>query len=351
MTTDEALRDRLAQCDPAAGATAPDVLGRIDASVVEPVRAPRWRRPSVLLVAAAVTVMGLLALASLPAILPWAAPGGSTSDSAPAAPGTQSFTAEDAPATSSEGANTDSAQSTASEPGSTGPGGPASVGEPTMVRTASVLVGTENPAAAADDFLRTIAGLGGQVTSQTVVTQGDAGADSPVVGPMEAVGESMPWYPQGPGVWLTVQVPADKYQQALTAARATGEVVRLEQSAYDAGAQIADTDARIRALESSLARLRALMGDAQDVGDVIRLEDAIATRQADLDSLRAQQRELAGQTSMSQISLTLMDPADAKVSVDPSPTSNWALVAAWTGAVLMVLTLAVLGYRALRRRR
>lgn len=346
MTTDETLRDQLAACDPAAGETAPDVLDRVDTSAVEPTRRTRRRWPTVLLAAAAVTMVALLGLATLPAILPSFTSGGGTNDSAPL-PDSQTFTTEDATGTSSDGAMAQTDQSAAAEPGKAQP---AAVGEPTMVRTASLLVGTPNPAAAADDFLRAITGLGGQVTSQTVVTQGAAAEDAPVTDTLGTTSDSMPWYPRGPGIWLTVQVPADKYQQAMAAARTTGEVVRLEQSAYDAGAQIADTDARIRALESSLARLRALMGEAQDVGDVIRLEDAIATRQAELDSLRAQQRELESQTTMSEISLTLMEPADAKTTVDPSPTSTWAVVAGWTVAVLMVLALAVLVYRAVRRR-
>lgn len=341
MTTDETLRDQIAAHDPAAGVTAPDVLDRIDTHVAAPARQPRWRRPSVLLAAAAVTAVGLLGLAALPQVLPSLLPTGGTSDSAPV-PSTDMYAAEDVQGTTSEAAPADT--------GTAVPGEPASVDGPTMVRTASLLVGSENPTAAADEFLRTITGLGGQVTSQTVVTQGSTTGDTPVTETTDTAPDSMSWYPSGPGIWLTVQVPADKYPQALAAAQATGEVVRLEQSAYDAGAQIADTDARIRALESSLARLRALMGDAQDVGDVIRLEDAIATRQADLDSLRAQQRELASQTSMSEISLTLMDPADAKTVVDPTPANSLAMVAAWTVAILLVVTLAVLGYRAIRRR-
>jgi hypothetical protein len=97
----------------------------------------------------------------------------------------------------------------------------------------------------------------------------------------------------------------------------------MQQSSYDVGAQISDVDARIAALESSLARLTALMEDATGISDVIALEAAMAARQSELDSLRAQQRELANQTAMSQISLTLMSPEDARNSVDPQPDQSW----------------------------
>lgn len=330
MITDESLRDQLAGVDPAAGEVAPDVLNRV-ATEDTPAQRPRWRRPSVLLAVAAVAAVGLIGLSVLPKI----GFEGTTTGSAPAQSGDMSV-AEQAPA--GPAAKTDSQSS--------------EVTGPTMVRTASLLVGTDDPAGAANSFVQTVTALGGQVTSQTVVTQGAGGADMPMTTTSETTTSNpLPWYPPGPGIWLTVQVPADQYQQAMAAARATGEVVRMEQSAYDAGAQIADTAARIQALESSLGRLRALMGDAQDVGEVITLEDAIASRQAELDGLRAQQRELRAKTTMSEISLTLMDPADAKASVDPSQPSGWDVAGRWAIALLVVLALAVLLYRVVRRRR
>jgi hypothetical protein len=89
------------------------------------------------------------------------------------------------------------------------------------------------------------------------------------------------------------------------------------------GAQVADVDARIKALEASLVRLTALMDEATDITDVITLEQAISQRQSELDALRAQQRDLENQTAMSQISLTLMSPEDAQNSVDPQPQQTW----------------------------
>jgi Domain of unknown function (DUF4349) len=328
VITDESLRDQLAGVDPAAGEVAPDVLDRVPSESAQAHR-PGWRRPSVLLAAAAVAAVALVGLS----VVPRFGLGGATTESVPAQSGDMSV-AEQAPA--APGTKTDTQSNPATSP--------------TMVRTASLLVGTDDPAAAADRFMQTVTALGGQVTSQTVVTQGGGGSDIPVTTRSETA-TPLPWFPPGPGIWLTVQVPADEYQQALEAAQATGEVVRMEQSAYDAGAQIADTAARIRALESSLARLRALMDDAQDVSQVIALEDAIASRQAELDGLRAQQRELRAQTSMSEISLTLMDPADAKASVNPLQPSGWAIVGRWAVAILVVLALAVLVYRVARRRR
>lgn len=202
--------------------------------------------------------------------------------------------------------------------------------ENTLVRWGSLLVGTDDVTGGRNAFVATVLQMGGRVTSETVVTEDSSGRVDPYVADSLAASRDMggvsypyPWYPTGPGIWLSVEVPVEDYDEAIEAARATGEVIQMQQSSYDVGAQISDVDARIAALEASLARLSALMDDAKDISDVIALEQAIAQRQSELDSLRAQQRDLANQTAMSQISLTLMSPEDARQSVDPTPDQSW----------------------------
>lgn len=225
-----------------------------------------------------------------------------------------------------------------------------------LVRSGSVLVGTEEQQAARDRFVNTVIGLGGRVTSESVVTRDAAGAgtgayaeDMPVSSPAAdrmGVSYPYPWYPAGPGIWISVQVPVAQYEQAMAAARDAGEVIQLQQSSYDVGAQVSDVDTRIASLEASLERLNDLMDQAQDISDVIALEKAISSRQAELDSLRAQQRDLANQTDMSAVSLTLMSPADAKASLEPQPPQTWwesfleglEQLWSWLGQALLIVS-------------
>ena len=222
--------------------------------------------------------------------------------------------------------------------------------EEALVRSGSVLVGTEDPEAARDTFVATVLAMGGRITSESIVTEDGGGAQP--YGPDVAMSRDMgmsypyPWYPNGPGIWLTVQVPVEDYDEAMEAARDAGEVVQMQQSTYDVGAQVADVDARITALEASLLRLTALMDDATDITDVITLEQAISQRQSELDALRAQQRDLENQTAMSQISLTLMTPEDAQQSVDPQPEQTWwesfleglSQFWSWFGQALLIIS-------------
>jgi len=237
--------------------------------------------------------------------------------------------------------------------------------EEALVRSGSVLVGTEDPEAARDTFVATVLAMGGRVTSESVVTEDGGGAQP--YGPETSMARDMgmsypyPWYPTGPGIWLTVQVPVDDYDEAMEAARDAGEVVQMQQSTYDVGAQVADVDARITALEASLVRLTALMDEATDITDVITLEQAISQRQSELDALKAQQRDLANQTAMSAISLTLMSPEDAQSSVDPQPQQTWwesfleglSQFWSWFGQALLIISplLIAMGIIAWVRRR
>jgi len=375
---DAALRALLAQSDPEAGVPSdvpPDLLERVlDAAHADAAPAPgtpgaqpaghphptflRRHWQGVLLAAATITTLALAA----GTILPGLAGGSGDSDSLAAGTArsaevelTDTGTAEgpvaaEAPAADSEvlGQGPDLAANESGAGTATADSDEAT--EPALVRSGSLLVGTEDVGAARDAFVATVLGMGGRITSETVITEGSPAAQ-PYAAEDYAASYPYPWYPSGPGIWLTVQVPVESYDAAIDAARSAGEVVRMQQSSYDVGAQISDVDARISALEASLERLTALMGRAEDVADVIALEQAIAQRQSELDGLRAQQRDLANQTAMSQIGLTLMSPQDARDSVNPQPEApSWwesfleglGQFWAWLGSALLIVSPLVL---------
>ena len=318
MISDDTLRARLAGLDPAADLAAPNLLDRVDLETPDDAPRRHWGRP-LILAAAAVALVALFGATVVPNLF-----SGAPETIGAAVSGDRSV--ESAPTTESAGS--------ADQP--VYPGGPS------IIRTASLLVGTDDPTAAADAYVARISALGGQVSSRTDVTEGGTYAPSTMMGSDAMM--PMP-YPSGPGVWLSVEVPADRFDEALAAARETGQTVRLEQSAQDVSATVADIDARVTALLSSVAQLRSLMDEATSVSEVIALEDAIATRQSELDGLVAQQRELRNSTSMSQISLALMSPEDAAAAVgeeapDPWTPVRWALGLALTaGLIILVIVM------------
>lgn len=188
-----------------------------------------------------------------------------------------------------------------------------------IARSASATVATEDTRAARDSYVATITGLGGRVTSETITSSG--GGNGPVE-PMPADAAIYPPIYSGAGIFLDVEVPADQYEEAVAAIAPLGEVIELSQSSYDTGTSIAEGEARIAALQQSLARLQALLSQAAGVGEIIELENAITARQSELDALTAQQRYLAGQVEQSRISLRLLTPEDAQ-NVDGTPDTWW----------------------------
>lgn len=108
---------------------------------------------------------------------------------------------------------------------------------------------------------------------------------------------------------LVIRVPEPAFDTAMTELAALGRTQRADRSSEDVTTEVIDIDTRVATQEASLARLQRFLRQATDVDDLIRLESEIATRQADLESLKAQQKYLADQTSMSTITVRLRTPA------------------------------------------
>jgi hypothetical protein len=82
---------------------------------------------------------------------------------------------------------------------------------------------------------------------------------------------------------------------------------------------------------------------ATKLGDIVLLESEIRTRQSDLESLLAQQRVLAEQTSMSEINVTVSRPEADPLPPEPDDEDRAGflagLKAGWDAMVAFVLTI------------
>jgi hypothetical protein len=85
-------------------------------------------------------------------------------------------------------------------------------------------------------------------------------------------------------------------------------VTTSTESARDVTTQVIDVDERVRTLSNSLERLQRFQRTARTARDLIRYEDQITARQAELRSLRSQQSYLADQTSLSTLTVRLSRP-------------------------------------------
>lgn len=136
---------------------------------------------------------------------------------------------------------------------------------------------------------------------------------------------------QSASAQLTIRVPEDDVTGTLDELKKLGTVESVSISSTDVTAQTTDLDARITAMQGSVDRLLDLMAAATDIDDLIALESAISTRQADLDSLKSQRDLLGDQVAYSTIDLQLY--AEGAVPAG-GPKDFWGgLVVGWNSLV------------------
>lgn len=104
---------------------------------------------------------------------------------------------------------------------------------------------------------------------------------------------------------LTLRVPAGSFEKALDDLAALGIVRHREQSVEDVTTKVIDIAARVRAQQDSVDSIQKLLARAGTIGEIMSVEAQLSSRQAELDSLKQQQKWLADQTSLSTIQLTL----------------------------------------------
>jgi hypothetical protein len=144
---------------------------------------------------------------------------------------------------------------------------------------------------------------------------------------------------------MVLRVPSDDFDAVMTAL-GNGELADLastSSSAEDVTTQVIDVEARIKAQQASVDRVRQLLARAESIRDIMSIEAELSNRQAQLDSLTQQQAYLADQTSLATIKVSI----ERKPSATPAPKKDddhgflAGLTAGWDGlraTVVAVLT-------------
>ncbi|MFD9130248.1 DUF4349 domain-containing protein [Kitasatospora sp. NPDC059571] len=139
-------------------------------------------------------------------------------------------------------------------------------------------------------------------------------------------GESQSGGAQSYTAQLVLRVPSAGYQKTLDALAGLGTVVSRNSQADDLTQQVVDVESRVKTQQASVDRVRALLADAKSLGDVVSLEGELTRREADLESLKRQQQELAAQTSLSTITFDVHRPARTAEAPKPVHRGFWASV-------------------------
>ncbi|TCO45450.1 uncharacterized protein DUF4349 [Kribbella antiqua] len=154
---------------------------------------------------------------------------------------------------------------------------------------------------------------------------------------------------------LVLKVPTASYETAIQRLSELGKRTQIHQESTDVTEQVVDVESRIASQRASLARMRALMTKANTIGEIVSVETELTRREADLESLLAKQKNLALQTELATLALTIAEKGEAPVKKDPDRgfvaglkggwdafTATFAALATAVGAILPFAVLLAL---------
>ncbi|GAA2143176.1 hypothetical protein GCM10009844_15330 [Nocardioides koreensis] len=140
---------------------------------------------------------------------------------------------------------------------------------------------------------------------------------------------------------LVVRVPSSDFVDAMDALRGVAELAYASSDTKDVTTRVIDTRVRLRAQRRSVHRVETLLGRAQDLRDIVLIENELAQRQAALDSLEQQSAYLADQTSLATIAVEIDRAHHAAAKKHEDHTGFLAgLSAGWHGLTAVAVGLA-----------
>ena len=104
---------------------------------------------------------------------------------------------------------------------------------------------------------------------------------------------------------MVLRIPSKSFDEAMADLEETATLVDSNTTSTDVTTEVVDTEVRVKNARTSIERIRTLLSRAERIGDVISIESELARREADLNSLLAQQAALEDQTSLSTITVNI----------------------------------------------
>ena len=175
-----------------------------------------------------------------------------------------------------------------------------------ITRTASLSIQVKDVARAANAVRAVADGVDGFVLNEQLGKDG---------GPQPLTGGTPSQTFNGFGT-ITLSVPADRLDTTTDQLARVGTVLSRSTTSQDVTDQYVDTASRVKTMQASLDRVRALLAQATNIGQVVSLESELSRREADLESLQAQLAALKGSVDRSTVTVSLSTPAVVAAAVD-----------------------------------
>ncbi len=159
------------------------------------------------------------------------------------------------------------------------------------------------------------------------------------------IAEAISSEPDDPGMGgfstITISVPTDELDATLDRLAELGEVHSRNATTDDVTAQYVDTESRVKTMQASVERVRALMSQATKLADIVTLEAELSRRQADLEATQSQLAALKDSVTMAPVDVRLstdeqvLEEAEEDTGFLAGLTAGWT---AFTASVTVLLT-------------
>lgn len=148
---------------------------------------------------------------------------------------------------------------------------------------------------------------------------------------MHQNGEAGSYY--GRSASLTMRVPSEHLDAFLTGLDGFGRVTSRSETTEDMTEQYTDNEARIQTLRTKLERLNTLLGQAEDVSDMLEIESEIADTQYQLDRYESRQLNIDRKVDMSYVYVNVQETVVRDDVDDEELTLGQRLSAAFKASI------------------
>ena len=141
---------------------------------------------------------------------------------------------------------------------------------------------------------------------------------------------------------MVLRVPVADFDEVMSELGKLAVLASSTTSSEDVTTQLIDVEARIKVQQASVPRVRQLLARAESIRDIMAIENELANRQAQLDSLLQQQAYLKDQTSMSTVKVNIERQPDPKKAAPKDDDDGFiaGLSAGWQGLKTTVVAVA-----------
>lgn len=171
-----------------------------------------------------------------------------------------------------------------------------------LIRTISIEAETEDLTALTDALTGRIAALGGYVESKNLRN-----------------GSAYSGYYRRT-LNMTVRIPADKADEFVAQVSENSNIVSSTESIDDVTLQYVDTESHVKALETEQERLLDLLGKADNLKDILTLEERLTKVRYELERYASYLRTLDNQVTYATIHLSVTEVKEYTPVIEEEPT-------------------------------